>query len=139
MSMRYVVDWILIVLVAIVFYSGCELHSCRHCFADVGCDWRVAHIVVGGLFVAFSIVHVFAHRNRYKSVYKNGLSPNSGTLLILPVMITASVVTGIARLFTNHGCCRLGEWHFDIGAIMFVIALIHVGKRFIRLRKSLKS
>lgn len=138
MKRIFVIDWILIVVFIVSAISGFGLHVAGHGGShEIWHNWAVFHVLGSILFLVTIIFHVSTHRGWYKRVIKKGIDRKSKVTAFLSVIFLLLSVTGLALLGINGANSPLGLWHYKIGIITTIIALGHVIKRLLVLRKSL--
>lgn len=140
MKRIFIIDWTLIPLFIFTLYTGVELHV-----ADQGNDheiwhnWAVFHVVVSLLFLVVVIFHIITHWNWYKGVVSRGIGKKNKVTLWLSMVFIVVAVTGIALLNIDGANSFLGLWHYKIGIIASILAVVHILKRIRILRQSCKK
>lgn len=79
--------------------------------------------------LAMAIIHIYQHRIWYKTWNFRRLSKRINTS-ILTLLCGSVVITGIILLlFIDGENSTTGFWHYRLGLVMSLIALIHIIKR----------
>lgn len=140
MNKIFIIDFILIPLFLLSAYSGIELHIAGH--GDnhgIWHNWAVFHVIVSTLFLVFGTLHVKTHWNWYKSLIKKGIGKKSKLTLAVSVTFVLATVTGIVLLGIDGANSGIGMWHYKIGLLTGLLALMHIIKRSAVLYKVLKK
>ena len=99
MKKIFVIDWILLVVAALSAYSGIELHVAGHGDVhEIWHNWAVVHVITSLLFLIFGVVHVKMHWGWYKSLFAKGIGNKSRVTLLLSVIFSVVVLTGVVLL-----------------------------------------
>lgn len=123
------IDWCLLPLSILSFFTGLELHLAGHGDShEIWHNWAVAHVIASLLLVA-GACHIKTHSKWYRSLLKNGLGRKSKTTLAISIVFVATVITGIALLGVEGANSGIGLWHYKIGLLMGLFAIIHIVKR----------
>ena len=92
------------------------------------------------VFLIFGVVHVKMHWGWYKSLFAKGIGNKSRVTLLLSVIFSVVVLTGVALLaFVDGANSGMGLWHYRIGLIVSAISIGHIVKRWHILKKSIES
>lgn len=124
------IDWCLLPLSILSFFTGLELHLAGHGNShETWHNWAVVHIAASLLFLVAGACHIKTHSKWYRSLLKNGLGRKSKTTLVISIVFVATVITGIALLGVEGANSGIGLWHYKIGLLMGLFAIIHIVKR----------
>lgn len=137
MKNKFVVDFALLPSFILSAFSGIKLHTLGHGMGYGTCHfWRTFHIGVSLILLLGVIIHMKMHWNWYKHLFQKGLGNKSRTTAILSLAFLLLASTGIILL---GGECRrsaIGIWHFYLGIVMIILAVMHIFKRWARLTSS---
>lgn len=136
----FIVDASLIPIFGMLLFSGLKLHGAAHLNNhDIWHNWAVIHVISSILCLIAMFLHIKAHWNWYKSIFRNGVRKKSKITVSVSVFFVASVVTGlILLLFIEGENSGMGLWHYKISLIWVALVLIHTIKRFKIMVKGLK-
>ena len=124
------IDWCLLLLSILSFFTGLEFHLAGHGDShEIWHNWAVAHVIASLLFLVAGIYHIKTHGKWYRSLLKKGRSRKSKITLAISIVFAATVITGIALLGVEGANSRIGLWHYKIGLLMGLFAIIHIVKR----------
>ena len=91
--------------------------------------WRTFHLWTSVLLLVLVFIHIKMHWNWYRNWFRKGLGNKSRTTALLSITFLLLALTGIILL---GDACRksiIGIWHFHLGWLMIVLAVVHVFKR----------
>lgn len=139
MKKIFVIDWTLLPAFILTAFSGIRLHVAGHgrCH-EVWHNWAVFHVVTSLAFLILVIVHAKMHWSWYKGILPKRLGKKSLITFLLSILFLFVTLTGIVLLMKEGGNSCIGMWHYRIGLLMIVFAVIHIIKRWSVLKKSLK-
>lgn len=124
------IDWALVPLFVLLALTGLKLHIAGHgTDHDVWHNWAVAHIVIGALFTFVSGWHIKMHWNWYKTIPKKGFGKKSQVTAAVSVAFVCTVVTGLLLLGVEGANSGIGLWHYKLGILMLLLAIIHLALR----------
>ena len=130
MRKRMATNWALLLSFILSASSGIRLHFLGHGMGHGACRfWGTFHIGASLVLLLLVIIHVKMHWNWYKHLFQKGLGNKSRTTVVLSLIFLLLASTGIILL---GGACRrstIGIWHFHLGWLMIVLAVVHVFKR----------
>ena len=131
----------MIPLFVLTAVSGIGLHIAGHgAEHEVWHNWAVAHVAASLLFTVAAVMHIATHRGWYKSFVRSGIGNKSRVTVVLSVLFSAVVGTGIALLGWIDGAnSQTGLWHYATGLALAVVATGHIIKRRSALKKSIKK
>ena len=110
--------------------SGIRLHFLGHGMGHGACHlWRTFHLWTSVLLLVLVFIHIKMHWNWYRNWFRKGLGNKSRTTALLSITFLLLALTGIILL--GDACRRsiIGIWHFHLGWLMIVLAVVHVFKR----------
>lgn len=141
MKRVFVIDWTLIPSFVLTVVSGIGLHIAGHgAEHEVWHNWAVAHVVASLFFTVAAVWHIATHRGWYKSFVRSGIGNKSRITIVLTILFSAVVGTGIALLGWIDGAnSETGLWHYATGLALTVVAIGHIVKRISALKKSIKK
>lgn len=138
MKKIFVIDWALIPSFLLTAFSGIKLHLAGHGVSHgVWHNWAVFHIIVSLAFLVLGICHVKTHWNWHKSILKRGIGNKSRLTVAISLLFILVCITGIVVLGVEGANSGVGLWHYRIGLVITLLAMIHIIKRLTILRKSL--
>lgn len=124
------IDWSLLPLSILSFFTGLKLHLAGHGDShEEWHNWAVAHVIMSLLFMVACVYHIKTHAKWYHSLLKNGPRRKSKITLAISIVFAATVITGIALLGVEGANSGIGLWHYKIGLLMGLLAVIHIVKR----------
>ena len=130
-------DVLLIFVFTVLSVSGINLHLTAKNGMDrlvwgLGHDtWQTLHIVSAILTMIFISVHIYQHRNWYKSLFKSSKAKrkrNKGTI-ILTAIFTLVILTGLIDWIGNVPNSTLGLIHAKLGQVMVLFVIVHIYNR----------
>ena len=130
MKNKFVVDWALLPSFILSAFSGIKLHTLGHGMGHgAGHLWHSFHLWTSIMLLVLMIIHIKIHWSWYKHWFRKGLGSKSRTTALLSITFLLLALTGIILL---GDACRksiIGIWHFHLGWLMIVLAVVHVFKR----------
>ena len=139
MKKIFVIDWLLLLAGILCAVTGMGMHLAGHnAVHEVWHNWAVAHVLSSLFMLVTGILHIQTHWNWYKGLFKGQTKNKSRVTMILSVVFTILVVTGLTLLFVEGANSEIGIWHWVLGLVMTAISAGHIIRRFHILRKSLK-
>lgn len=111
--------------------TGIGLHVAGHgTDHDVWHNWAVAHVLTSILWTVSAGFHVRRHRHWYRAFLTKGIGGRKLITLFLSLTFLITVVTGIILLACVDGAnSAVGLWHYKLGILLSVIALLHAVRR----------
>ena len=139
MKKIFVIDWLLLLAGILCAVTGIGMHLAGHnAEHEVWHNWAIAHVLSSLFMLITGILHIQTHWNWYKGLFKGQTKNKSRVTMILSVVFTILVVTGLTLLFVEGANSEIGIWHWVLGLVMTAISAGHIIRRFHILRKSLK-
>ena len=139
MKKIFVIDWLLFLAGILCAASGIGMHLLGHGNVhEIWHNWAVVHVLSSLFMLITGILHIQTHWNWYKGLFKGQTKNKSRVNMILSVVFTILVVTGLTLLFVEGANSEIGIWHWVLGLVMTAISAGHIIRRFHILRKSLK-
>ena len=139
MKKIFVIDWLLLLAGILCAVTGIGMHLAGHnAMHEVWHNLAVAHVLSSLFMLITGILHIQTHWNWYKGLFKGQTKNKSRVTMILSVVFTILVVTGLTLLFVEGANSEIGIWHWVLGLVMTAISAGHIIRRFHILRKSLK-
>ena len=139
MKKIFVIDWLLLLAGILCAVTGIGMHLAGHnAMHEVWHNWAVVHVLSSLFMLITGILHIQTHWNWYKGLFKGQTKNKSRVTMILSVVFTILVVTGLTLLFVEGANSEIGIWHWVLGLVMTAISAGHIICRFHILRKSLK-
>ena len=139
MKKIFVIDWLLFLAGILCAASGIGMHLLGHGNVhEIWHNWAVVHVLSSLFMLITGILHIQTHWNWYKGLFKGQTKNKSRVTMILSVVFTILVVTGLTLLFVEGANSEIGIWHWVLGLVMTAISAGHIIRRFHILRKSLK-
>lgn len=124
------IDWCLLLLSILSFLTGLKLHLAGHGDShEEWHNWAVAHVIMSLLFLVSCVYHIMTHGKWYRSLLKNGFSRKSKITLAISIVFATTVISGIILLCIEGANSGIGLWHYKIGLLMELLAVIHIMKR----------
>ena len=139
MKKIFVIDWLLLLAGILCAVTGIGMHLAGHnAVHEVWHNWAIAHVLSSLFMLITGILHIQTHWKWYKGLFKGQTKNKSRVTIILSVVFTILVVTGLTLLFVEGANSEIGIWHWVLGLVMTAISVGHIIRRFHILRKSLK-
>ena len=139
MKKIFVIDWLLLLAGILCAVTGIGMHLSGHGNVhEIWHNWAVVHVLSSLFMLITGILHIQTHWNWYKGLFKWQTKNKSRVTMILSVVFTILVVTGLTLLFVEGANSEIGIWHWVLGLVMTAISAGHIIRRFHILRKSLK-
>ena len=130
MPKNLIINWILCMLFVLSFLTGLGLHLAGHgSNPEVWHHWAVAHVITSLLWGGVCIYHIVVHGKWYRSLVKKGRQGKSKITAMISCIFVVVVITGIILLGVEGANSGIGLWHYKIGLLMGLFAVIHVVKR----------
>ena len=130
MRKRIAINWALLLSFILSASSGIRLHFLGHGMGHgTGHLWHSFHLWTSIMLLVLMIIHIKIHWSWYKHWFRKGLGSKSRTTALLSITFLLLALTGIILL---GGVCRrsiMGIWHFHLGWLMIVLAVVHIFKR----------
>ena len=139
MKKIFVIDWLLFLAGILCAASGIGMHLSGHGNVhEIWHNWAVVHVLSSLFMLITGILHIQTHWNWYKGLFKGQTKNKSRVTIILSVVFTILVVTGLTLLFVEGANSEIGIWHWVLGLAVTVLSAGHIIRRFQFLKKSLK-
>lgn len=124
------IDWYLLPLSVLSFFTGLELHLAGHGDShEIWQNWAIAHIVTSLLFLVAGVYHINTHGKWYRFLLKERTEREKQTTIAISIVFAATVITGMCLLVIENANSGIGLWHYKIGLLMGLVAVIHIVKR----------
>ena len=120
-------NWSLLALTIAILISGIQLEATHS--RDILSVW--IHILIGILFIAFVVYHLFLHfgeSNWFEKIHKQ----KSQVTRILWWVALVTLITGIVAMIhwvTTFTHAPIGGVHGKLGFLMIILSIGHVSKR----------
>lgn len=120
-------DWLLLVATVVMLASSIQLEAA----GNSAVVWVWLHIIIGCLFFAGIIWHLYLHFNRESWIQRlrKQKSPVTRWLAILGVLTVVSAISALCHWADSYTHSSIGGWHGKIGFIFIAIAIGHTVKR----------
>lgn len=135
----FMVDLSLILVFMLLIYSGLMLHVTSHITNHAEWEyWAEYHSIVGLVSLVLGWLHIKAHWNWYKGLFKNGIGKRSKVTVVVSILFLVLIVTGLILIFfVNGGNSPIGLWHYRFGLAIALLLIVHTAARFPLLTKGL--
>ena len=139
MKKIFVIDWLLLLAGILCAVTGIGMHLSGHGNVhEIWHNWAVVHVLSSLFMLITGILHIQTHWNWYKGLFKGQTKNKSRVTMILSVVFTILVVTGLTLLFVEGANSEIGIWHWALGLAVTTLSAGHIIRRFQFLKKSLK-
>lgn len=135
----FMVDLSLIPVFILLTYSGLMLHTTSHIANHAEWEyWAEYHTIVGLVSLVLGWLHIKAHWNWYKGLFKKGIGKRSKVTVLISILFLILIVTGLILIFfVSGGNSHVGLWHYRIGLGMVLLLIIHTVARISVLMRGL--
>ena len=124
-------------------YGGIDINKAVWGFSHY--DWSLVHKIFVIIFSFFMVYHIILHWRWYKSVISKNLIAKNKLVITLTIVFLLVALTGYFSWLINLACEDVSlskviiEIHDKIALILIVFLILHLSKRFIWFKKTLKE
>lgn len=132
----YLVDLLLVPAFLLTLVSGLGLHAAGHGAGDAArhfCAWF--HVLAAAAFLLLGFFHVRSHWGWYRALRHTAFDGRKCAVLAFSVLFAATLLTGVALPVLPHGAWHAGLLHYQIGLLCSLFGVLHVARRWKRLRQ----
>lgn len=112
--------------------SGFMLHIAGHSASHKVWEiWAVLHSIISISFLVLIVMHLKQHSGWIKTFAKKMriATPQGKMFIVLAILLSIVVISGLVLLGVISCNSHLGLWHYKVGIIFSLLAIIHVARR----------